>query len=148
MVDAALDGARSDGLEALDVIDIPALEVVSADVLGADGYLLATPANLGSMSGALKHAFDTTYLDALDVTNGRPFGVLVHGESDTTGAERAIAGRFGGIWRAFRAAGSMPPLPVVPVPVPLPVPEPVPVFRGVGRDVDVAPVSWTPQPER
>ena len=100
MVDAALDGARSDGLEALDVIDIPALEVVSADVLGADGYLLATPANLGSMSGALKHAFDTTYLDALDVTNGRPFGVLVHGESDTTGAERAIDTIITGLeWR-------------------------------------------------
>ena len=100
MVDAALDGARSDGLEALDVMAIPALEVVSADVLGADGYLLATPANLGSMSGALKHAFDTTYLDALDVTNGRPFGVLVHGESDTTGAERAIDTIITGLeWR-------------------------------------------------
>jgi len=42
------------------------------------------------MSGAMKHAFDTTYNDVIDVTRGRPFGALVHGESDTTGALLAI----------------------------------------------------------
>ena len=83
MVDAALAGERSDRFERLRVAVVSALEVTSADVLGAAGYLLATPANLGYMSGALKHAFDTTYNDALSVTQGRPYGVLVHGESDT-----------------------------------------------------------------
>ena len=83
MVDAALAGERSDGFERLRVAVVSALEVTSADVLGAAGYLLATPANLGYMSGALKHAFDTTYNDALSVTQGRSYGVLVHGESDT-----------------------------------------------------------------
>ena len=86
MLDAALAGAASDGLEAVEVHAIPALDVDASQIVAADGYLLATPANLGYMSGALKHAFDTTYNDALDVTRGRPFGVLVHGESDTTGA--------------------------------------------------------------
>ena len=74
MVDAALAGSRSDGLERLRVTVVSALEVTSADVLGAAGYLLATPANLGYMSGALKHAFDTTYNDALKVTQRRPTG--------------------------------------------------------------------------
>lgn len=86
MLAAALSGANSDGLEAVAVDTVAALSITSADVLGADGYLLVTPANLGYMSGALKHAFDVTYNDALDVTAGRPFGALVHGESDTTGA--------------------------------------------------------------
>ena len=101
MVDAALAGARSDGLERLGVAAISALEVTSSDVLGAAGYLLATPANLGYMSGALKHAFDTTYNDALERTQGRPYGVLVHGESDTDGALLGIRKIVTGLaWRA------------------------------------------------
>ena len=101
MVDVALNGARSDGLERLRVVVVSALEVTSADVLGAAGYLLATPANLGYVSGALKHAFDTTYNDALNVTQGRPYGVLVHGESDTDGALPGIRKIVTGLaWRA------------------------------------------------
>ena len=42
-----------------------------------------TPANLGYISGALKHLFDTIYYPALDQTAGRPFGVYVHGNDDT-----------------------------------------------------------------
>ena len=90
MLEAALTGTASDGLDDVEVIVSPALETTSETVVAADGYLLATPANLGYMSGALKHFFDTTYNDALDVTRGRPFGLLVHGESDTTGAQLAV----------------------------------------------------------
>jgi multimeric flavodoxin WrbA len=60
------------------------------DVLEADGYLLGTPANLGYMSGALKHFFDTVYYPCLDSTQGRPFGLYVHGNNDTTGAVRSV----------------------------------------------------------
>jgi multimeric flavodoxin WrbA len=59
-------------------------------VLEADGYLLGTPANLGYMSGALKHFFDTIYYPCLDATAGRPYGVWVHGNDDTGGAVAAI----------------------------------------------------------
>jgi multimeric flavodoxin WrbA len=59
-------------------------------VLGADGYLLGTPANLGYMSGALKHFFDQIYYPCLEATQRRPYGVYVHGNEDTTGAVRAI----------------------------------------------------------
>jgi len=90
MVAAACEGATREGLENVEVRAVDALAVTSADMLAADGYLLATPANLGYMSGAMKHAFDTTYNDVIDVTCGRPFGALVHGESDTTGALLAI----------------------------------------------------------
>ena len=40
----------------------PALEATADDVLAADGYLLVTTANFGYMSGALKHFFDSTFL--------------------------------------------------------------------------------------
>ena len=100
MVAAACEGATSDGLENVEVRAVEALAVTSADMLAADGYLLATPANLGYVSGAMKHAFDTTYNDVLDVTRGRPFAALVHGESDTTGALLAITKITTGLrWR-------------------------------------------------
>ncbi|MGY2063410.1 flavodoxin family protein, partial [Nocardia gipuzkoensis] len=67
-----------------------ALAVTASDVLEADGYLLGTPANLGYMSGALKHAFDTFYYPCLDSTRGRPYGFYLHGNQGTEGAERAI----------------------------------------------------------
>ena len=59
-------------------------------MLEADGYVLGTPANLGYMSGALKHFFDQIYYPCLESTAGRPFGVWVHGNNDTAGAVRAI----------------------------------------------------------
>ncbi len=68
----------------------PALTATAVDVLGADGYLLGTPVNLGYISGALKHFFDQIYYPCLDATKGRPFGAYLHGDNDATGAVRAI----------------------------------------------------------
>ena len=68
----------------------PALGATAVDALGADGFLLGTPANLGYISGALKHFFDQIYYPCLEATIGRPFALYVHGNSDTTGAVRAV----------------------------------------------------------
>ncbi|MFT7610842.1 MAG: multimeric flavodoxin WrbA [Candidatus Aldehydirespiratoraceae bacterium] len=87
---AALAGASADGIEGVDVQSVGALDASFADVEAADGVLLGTPANLGYISGALKHFFDTTYAAALGTTRGLPFGAYVRGESDTTGAVAAI----------------------------------------------------------
>jgi multimeric flavodoxin WrbA len=64
MFDAAVSGARTDEVPGVEVIIRPALTAGAADVLGADGYLLGTPANIGYMSGALKHFFDQIYYPA------------------------------------------------------------------------------------
>src|SRR5258705_11154209 len=90
MVDAGHDGATDRSITGVEVVVRPALAATAIDVLGADGYLLGTPANLGYMSGALKHFFDQIYYPCLDATVGRPFGVYVHGNNDTTGAVAAI----------------------------------------------------------
>src|ERR687889_429817 len=69
-------------------------------VLAADGVLLGTPANIGYMSGALKHFFDTVYYPCLDATVGLPYGVYVHGNDDTSGALRSIATDAGALrWK-------------------------------------------------
>jgi multimeric flavodoxin WrbA len=72
------------------VVHRPALAATASDVLDADGYVLGTPANLGYMSGALKHFFDQIYYPCLDATVRRPYGTYVHGNRDTTGALRGI----------------------------------------------------------
>ena len=90
MLDSVVDGANADGLEAIEVRTRAALDATVADVVSADAYVLGTPANLGYMSGALKHFFDTIYNDCLDVTAKRPFGLYLHGRTDTDGARLAV----------------------------------------------------------
>lgn len=90
LLDAVVEGARNPDVEGVDVVVRPALSASVVEALAADGYLLGTPANLGYISGALKHFFDQIYYPCLDATVGRPFGVYVHGNNDTTGALRAI----------------------------------------------------------
>ena len=90
MHEAALEGLAQEGLEDVEVVVRPALTCSPVEALEADGYLLGTPANLGYMSGALKHFFDQLYYVGLDVTRGRPFGLWVHGDNDATGAVRSV----------------------------------------------------------
>jgi multimeric flavodoxin WrbA len=90
MFEAVVSGATDPEIEGVDVVRRPALNVSPNDVLEADGYVLGTPANLGYMSGALKHAFDVIYYPCLDTTRGRPFGLYIHGNEGTEGAERGV----------------------------------------------------------
>jgi multimeric flavodoxin WrbA len=103
VIDAVLAGANDPEIDGVDVRSAPALEATATDVVAADGYILGTPANFGYMSGALKHFFDSTFLDiggALDEHGGagrpagatakRPYGLVVHGRYDTAGAVRSV----------------------------------------------------------
>src|SRR4051795_5641989 len=113
-----LAGARDDQIEGVEVIDRPALDFAAGtadheDLLAADGYVLGTTANFGYMSGALKHVFDSTFLQiggALSDdgsgapsegdTERRPFGLYVHGRYDTTGAVRSVLSITGALgWK-------------------------------------------------
>ena len=113
LTDAVLAGARDESIEGVEVVVRPALEATADDVLAADGYLLGTPANFGYMSGALKHFFDSTFLqvggalsatgaadESAGSTSGRPFGLYVHGRYDTAGAVRSVLSIVGALgWR-------------------------------------------------
>ena len=105
LADAVVEGTHDPEIDSVEVVVRPALEASAADVLAADGYVFGTPANFGYMSGALKHFFDTIFLEAGGalsddgsatgsaaggVRRTRPYGLWVHGRYDTTGAVRAV----------------------------------------------------------
>lgn len=90
LFEAALAGTRAEGLEGVEVVVRPALAATPSDVLAADGFVLGTPANIGYMSGALKHFFDGVYYPTLTARPGAPYGLYAHGNNDTTGAVRAV----------------------------------------------------------
>jgi multimeric flavodoxin WrbA len=108
LTEAVLAGAHDDEITGVEVVVWDALdfargEAGSRDLLDADGYVLGTTANFGYMSGALKHVFDSTFLqiggalsddgtgtESAGATARRPFGLYVHGRYDTTGAVRSV----------------------------------------------------------
>ena len=107
---AVLEAVR-EGAALVDDVDVclrPALSAGAADLLAADGVLLGTPANIGYMSGALKHFFDTVYYPCLDATVGLPYGVYVHGNDDTAGALTSIQTITGALrWKQVAAPLSL-----------------------------------------
>ncbi|MGB3482639.1 MAG: flavodoxin [Mycobacterium sp.] len=90
LLEAVLEGAHDPEIRGVDVVARPALAATVSDALAADGFLFGTTANFGYMSGALKHFFDTVYYPILDHVAGRPYGLWVHGNSDTAGAVSAV----------------------------------------------------------
>lgn len=100
MLESVLAGAGTDEISGVDVVIRPALAASAVDVLGADGFVLGTSANIGYMSGALKHFFDLVYYPTLNAKVGAPFGLYVHGNSDTVGAVQAVESITKGLgWR-------------------------------------------------
>jgi NAD(P)H-dependent FMN reductase len=105
---AVRDGASDRQITGVEVVARPALVATPLDVLEADGFILGTPANLGYMSGALKHFFDLVYYPCLDATAGRPYGLYVHGNNDTGGAIKAVDAITVGLgWRQVAAPVSV-----------------------------------------
>lgn len=100
LFEAVVEGANDPELDGVEVVRRPALGTTVTDVLEADGFILGTPANIGYISGALKHFFDTIYYPCLDATRGRPFGAYVHGNLGTEGAVKAVRDITTGLkWR-------------------------------------------------
>ncbi len=113
LLDSVVAGTRDESITGVDVVVRPALEATADDVLQSDGYVLGSTANFGYMSGALKHFFDSTFLqvggslsstgaadESQGATSGRPFGLYVHGRYDTTGAVRSVLSIVGALgWK-------------------------------------------------
>lgn len=96
MAQAAAAGAATE--TALQVRLLRAPDAGANDLLGADGYLFATPENLAAISGMLKDFFDRSYYAVLERLNGRPYASLVCAGSDGQNAARQIE-RIASGWR-------------------------------------------------
>ncbi len=96
MAEAAARGAEAQS--DVSVRLLPAVEAQPADVLGADGYIFATPEMLAAISGLMKDFFDRTYYPVLERINGRPYAILICAGSDGQNAARQIA-RIATGWR-------------------------------------------------
>jgi multimeric flavodoxin WrbA len=88
MAEAAQRGAAIE--PAVRTVLLRAQDTQPDDVLGAAGYIFATPENLASMSGLMKDFFDRTYYAVLDQVNGRPYAAMVCAGSDGQGAIRQL----------------------------------------------------------
>ena len=104
MYEAVHEGATDPAVGDVQVVSRAALEATVPDVLTADAYVLGTPANLGTMSGALKHFFDTIYYPCLESTRRRPYALYVHGGNDVDGAVRDVERIVTGLrWQVAQA---------------------------------------------
>ena len=97
LTDAVVAGAHDDAIEGVEVTVLEALafargEADHQDLLDADGYVLGTTANFGYMSGAMKHVFDSTFLQIGGALSDDGSG-QESGGCDVAAAVRALRAR-------------------------------------------------------
>jgi flavorubredoxin len=86
LVEALVEGTRSEGIEGVDVVVRAPLDAGPDDVLSADLVVLAAPPNLGMINGLMKDFLERIYYPCLDHTAGKPCALVFKGDTDATGA--------------------------------------------------------------
>lgn len=101
--DAVVEGARSPGIENVEVSALSPFATTPPDVLAAQAIILGTTENLGYMSGALKDFFDRCYYPCLEATQGLPYALYVRAGHDGTGTRRGVETIATGLrWRRIQ----------------------------------------------
>lgn len=105
LLDAVVEGARSDEIENVEVVVLSPFDAGPEEVLAADAIILGTTENLGYMSGALKDFFDRSYYPCLEETQGLAYCLYVRAGQDGTGTRRGVESIVTGLrWRAVQEA--------------------------------------------
>ncbi len=101
--DALVAGARSPGLERVEISALSPFATTPNEVLSADAIILGTTENLGYMSGATKDFFDRCYTSCLERTEGLPYALYIRAENDGAGAKRSVETIVTGLrWRRIQ----------------------------------------------
>ncbi len=90
LLDAVVEGTRSDEKQNVEVVALSPFDAGPEDVLAAGAIILGTTENLGYMSGALKDFFDRSYNPCLEKTEGLPYCLYVRAGQDGTGTRRGV----------------------------------------------------------
>lgn len=96
MVEAAVAAAR--GEKDAKVWLLRAEDCEPSDMLGADGYIFATPENLAAIAGVMKAFFDRCYYPLLGQIEGRPYAAMICAGSDGENARKQLE-RIATGWR-------------------------------------------------
>ncbi len=96
MVEAAVAAAR--GEKDTKVWLLRAEDCEPSDMLGADGYIFATPENLAAIAGVMKAFFDRCYYPLLGQIEGRPYAAMICAGSDGENARKQLE-RIATGWR-------------------------------------------------
>ncbi len=99
MVAAAMNAARSE--KDTKTWLLRAEDCEPADMLGADGYIFATPENLAAIAGVMKAFFDRCYYPLLGQIEGRPYAAMICAGSDGENARKQLE-RIATGWRLKR----------------------------------------------
>jgi multimeric flavodoxin WrbA len=84
LANAIIQGCRAEA--EVDARLCRAFDAGLEDLLWADGLLLGTPENFGTMSGALKDFFDRTYYPAQPHEINLPYALFISAGNDGSGA--------------------------------------------------------------
>ncbi|MFT5564048.1 MAG: hypothetical protein ACI970_000771 [Myxococcota bacterium] len=105
VADALRAGAQrgADAVGGVDVRQVEALAVDADQLADAAAVVFATAEHFGTMSGGLKHAFDTTYGALRTGGVHRPYVLVVKAGDDGTGTVRDVTRICTGLgWREAR----------------------------------------------
>lgn len=109
LVDAFLEGTRSEGIEGVHTRLLAPLDAGVEDVQAASAVVLAAPENFGLINGLMKDFLERIYYPCLEVTIAKPYALIVKGKDDGRGAIRTTEKILTGLrWKAV-----LPPLRVV-----------------------------------
>jgi multimeric flavodoxin WrbA len=95
---AQSSGAQSSGAQSSDAqssgdttLEVQhAFDTLPEDVMAASALIIATPANFGYMSGAVKDFFERIYHPCLEETASMPYAMIVKGDTDVDGAAASV----------------------------------------------------------
>jgi len=102
--EAVAAGAQHEDIDGVHVMVKEPLDANADDVLEADGLLLGTTENFGSMSGLIKDFMERIYYPVLEQKQGMPYALFIKAGEDGQGAVSSLQRIITGLrWQEIQA---------------------------------------------